>query len=122
MSEASERKAVIADEKAAEKDERQRVKEASKRSFSISVTGTKESAVDQITEQVKDSGIAAALRALVATGPGNCVSLAGSMESNEDGSQGKIIVTGNFETIHEDILKAHADQQAAAAKARGKRK
>ena len=122
MSEASERKAVIADEKAAEHAEQKRLREAAKRSFSISVSGTKESAATQVAEQVKDSGIASALKAIIASAPGNCVSLAGTMESSEDGSQGKISVVGNFETIHEDILKAHDDQQDAADKARGKKK
>jgi len=71
---------------------------------------------------VKESSIASALKAIVATGPGNAVSIAGTMESNEDGTQGKLNIVGNFETIPGEVLKAHSDAQDAADKARGKKK
>ena len=111
---------VVRDEKRAEADYQKEKKEAEKHSFSVSLSGPKDTVADAISTQVKNSGIASALKAIIAAGPGNACSVAGSMEANEDGTKGTISVTGNFETIDEAVLKAHADADAAATKARGR--
>lgn len=97
---------VIRDEKRAEADYQKEQKEAQKRSFSVSLSGTKEQAAKQVSEQVKSSGLASALKAIVEAGPGNAVSIAGTMESNVDGSKGTVDIHGNFENLSEEVLKA----------------
>jgi hypothetical protein len=99
MSEASEARAVIAEEKEAEKAEQKRQRDMQKRTFSISLSGTKDVADKQIGDQVKDSHLATALKALVAAAPGNSASIAGTMESSEDFTTGKINVYGIFKTV-----------------------
>jgi hypothetical protein len=111
---------VVRDEKRAEAEYQKEKKEAEKRSFSVSLSGPKDTAADAISAQVKNSAIASALKAIIAAGPGNACSVAGTMESSEDGSKGTITINGNFETIADDVLKAHADADAAATKARGR--
>jgi hypothetical protein len=114
----SEEKAVIADEKEAERAEAKRQKEIQKHSFSVSLAGTKESASSQISQQVHDSSIGSALKAIIAAAPGNSVSIAGTMETSEDFSKGTITLTGNFETIPEEVQKAHDAAQASADRER----
>jgi len=121
MSEVSERKEVIAAEKEAEKEEQKRLREQQKRSFSVSLSGTKDEATKQLGDQVKDSSLASALKAVVAAAPGNVLSVAGAMESNEDGTAGKITVTGIFKTLDEEVLKAHDKAISDAEKERKKR-
>src|SRR5687767_13264340 len=96
----------VREEKQAEAEYQKELKEAQKRSFSVSLSGTKESAEKQIGAQVKNSGIASALKAIVEAAPGNALSVAGTMESNVDGSKGTIDIHGNFEHLSEEVLKA----------------
>lgn len=93
-------------------------KEARKCSFSISISGTKDVATAQVAEQVKDSALGAALKALVAAAPGNSLSLAGSMDAADDSSKGRLTLTGIFKTIPEEVIKAQADSRAADDMAR----
>jgi hypothetical protein len=116
MSDAS----VVRDEKRAEAAYQKERKEVEKHSFSVSLSGTKEDAGKQLAEQVKDSALASAIKALVAAAPGNAVSVAGTMESSEDGKTGKITVNGIFKTIPDEVLKANADARAAEEKERRK--
>jgi hypothetical protein len=114
---ASETRAVVADEKKAEAQHQKELKEAEKHSFSFSLSGTKEGATKQLGTQVKDSGVASAIKAIISAAPGNALSLAGTMESAVDGSKGTIEIHGNFESLSEEVLKT----SAATEKQRNKR-
>ena|SRR5678815_2483558 len=109
---------VVRDEKRAEADYQKEKKEAAKHSFSMSVSGTKEVATAQVGDQMADSPLASAIKALVAAAPGNMLSLAGSMDASEDGKTGHLTITGIFKTLPEEVIKAHAKADADATKAR----
>lgn len=71
-------------------------------SISISVSGTKDSAKQQIMEQSGHPRVECALTDALCTiidrGPGNHVSLSGSFDMSEDGSHGSMNLSGSFWT------------------------
>ena len=108
----------VRDEKRAGAEDPKGKKEAAKHSFSMSVSGTKEVATEQVGEQMEGSPLASAIKALVAAAPGNMLSLAGSMDASEDGKTGHLTITGIFKTLSDEVIKAHAKAIDDAAKAR----
>lgn len=91
-------------------------RERAKHQFSVSLSGTKEVATQQIAEQVLDSALGGALAAIVAAAPGDSVSLAGTMESSDDGSKGKLTITGIFKTAPLSDADAAEEQRKAASR------
>lgn len=64
--------------------------------FTVSVSGAKGTAKEQVNRQVGDSELAQALCTLIDKAPGDQVSLSGSLYAAEDGLSGSISISGSF--------------------------
>jgi len=66
--------------------------------ITISVTGTKLEAAEQLEQQTDDPVIKRALLAIIDKAPGTMVSLTGSMSSDKARKFGRINIAGSFWT------------------------